>query len=505
MNSNKAHHVKKKIAILGAGISGLAAAAYAAKAGHDVHVFEQHDIAGGRARQFKTANGFSFDMGPSWYWMPDIIEDFFKDFDTKTADFFELIALNPQFEMIFADATLSVPKNYEDLRNTFEELEKGSAHKLDTFMKSAKYKYEVGMREFVNKPCHSWTEFLSVKVLKSSIKLNLLSNFRSYIKQHFNDPKLVALMEFPVIFLGASPKDIPALYSLMNYGGYVLGTWYPLGGFYELVKAMQQTAEKQGAQFHFGAQITQLHIHDDQVQSIQVNGEQLEFDEVIAAMDYHHAENLLPPSYRNYSEAYWDSKTFAPSCLIYYIGLKEKLPNIKHHTLFFEHDLDAHIDEIYVNKKWPEKPLFYVCCPSKTDPTVAPAGHENLFLLMPLAIGITDTEELREQYFQKMINRLEKHTSTTHIQDKIVYKRSYCVKDFITDYHAYKGNAYGLANTLRQTAVWKPAIKNKKIKNLHYTGQLTVPGPGVPPSIISGKIVAKEISPIKHNQYEEII
>ncbi len=495
MTFKKDYLPKKKIAVIGAGISGLSAAAYAAKAGNEVHVFEQHAIPGGRARQFTTDNGYTFDMGPSWYWMPDIIEDFFNDFGAKVSDYYQLISLNPQFEMIFADGNMQVPRDYKELRDYFELLEPGASIKLDEFMEASRYKYEVGMREFVQKPCHSWSEFFSIKVIKSSLKLNLLSNFRSYVKKYFNHPHLVSLMEFPVIFLGASPKDIPALYSLMNYGGYALGTWYPMGGFYELVKAMHSIAQQQGAIFHFNTKIESLDVSNNKIQELFINRQSHKFDEVIASVDYHHAEALLPAAYRNYKETYWEERTFAPSCLIYYIGLKEKLGNIKHHTLFFENDLDQHIDEIYEHKSWPEKPLFYVCCPSKTDPSVAPEGHENLFLLMPLAIDIEDNEDIREKYFHEMITRIEKHTGAKQIIDKIDYKRSYCVSDFIQDYNAYKGNAYGLANTLNQTAVWKPSIKNKKIDNLYYTGQLTVPGPGVPPSIISGKIVAQEILP----------
>jgi phytoene desaturase len=223
----------------------------------------------------------------------------------------------------------------------------------------------------------------------------------------------------------------------------------------------------------------------------------MEFDAVVASSDYHHTETLLDKDERNYTEEYWKSKTFAPSCLIYYLGFKEKIPNIKHHTLFFENDLDVHVDAIYGEKKWPEDPLFYACCPSKTDPDVAPLEGENLFLLMPLAIGIDDDEQKREKYFREMIARVEKLTGTSNLESKIIYKKSFCVSDFIKDYNAYGGNAYGLANTLSQTAVLKPKIRNKKINNLFYTGQLTVPGPGVPPSIISGKIVANEINKLK--------
>lgn len=482
----------KKIAIIGSGFSGLSAAAYSAKSGHEVHVFEKNSSLGGRARQFTTDNGYVFDMGPSWYWMPDIIEDFFKDFDRKTSDYYELVSLNPQFEMIFSDEILAIPQDYSEMKNLFESIEKGAAKKLDEFMNDAQYKYEVGMKDFVTKPCHSWLEFVSPKIAKSALKLDLLSNFHRFVRKYFSDPKLIMLMEFPVIFLGAAPKDIPALYSLMNYGGYKLGTWYPMGGFYKVIEAMYQIGKEQGVQFHLNSNVEEIKIKNGKAGSIVVNGTEIEFDTIIASSDYHHTENLIQKEYKNYDEEYWKKKIFAPSCLIYYLGFKEKIPNLKHHTLFFENDLDLHTNEIYENKKWPTKPLFYTCCPSKTDKNVAPANGENIFLLMPVATGIDDNEETREKYFLEMIQRLEKHTKSSDLLSKIEYKKSYCINDFKKDYNAYEGNAYGLANTLNQTAVLKPSLRNKRVKNLFYTGQLTVPGPGVPPSIISGKIAATE-------------
>lgn len=494
--------MKGRIAIIGAGISGLSAAAYAAQAGHEVHVFEKNSTPGGRARQFKTDNGYTFDMGPSWYWMPDIINDFFRDFGYDASDFYKLVSLDPQFEIIFADSNLKVPHDYSELRNLFESIEKGAGKQLDIFMKAARYKYEVGMQEFVQKPCHSWWEFVSPKIAVSALKLDLLSSFRTYVKKYFSNPRLIALMEFPVIFLGASPQHIPALYSLMNYGGYALGTWYPMGGFYQLVLAMQKVARELGVRFHYNHPVDQIVAIEDSVSSLIIHGREYFFDAVIASSDYHHTEKLLESSHRNYNESYWASRTFAPSSLIYYLGFKERIPNLKHHTLFFENDFEEHIEDIYVDKQWPRKPLFYACCPSKTDPGVAPEGHENIFLLMPLATGLTDNESLREQYFLEMIERIEKHTGSTGLIHKIDYKKSYCVSDFKEDYNAYQGNAYGLANTLSQTAVLKPSIRNKKLSNLYYTGQLTVPGPGVPPSIISGKIAAKEVNHLKILRYE---
>jgi phytoene desaturase len=497
--------MRKKIAIIGSGIAGLSAAAYAAAEGNDVRVFEKNSSAGGRARQFTTDNGYTFDMGPSWYWMPDIINNFFQDFGYEATDFYKLIRLDPQFEMVFDDGNLSVPTDFAALQQLFENIEKGGAKQLASFMRAAQYKYEIGMRDFVNKPCHSWLEFASPKIAASALKLDLLSNFHDYVERYFKHPKLRMLMEFPVIFLGASPKNIPALYSLMNYGGYALGTWYPLGGFYELVKAMQAIAEMRGAKFFFNHTVEKIETRGTKVQSLTINGEEQEFDAVIACSDYHHTETLLDEPFRNYTQKYWSSRTFAPSCLIYYLGLNQKIPNLQHHTLFFEHDLDLHINAIYSEKKWPEKPLFYACCPSRTDAAVAPEGHENIFLLMPLATGISDDEKVRERYFDAMLQRLEHHTGCNNLKAKIDFKKSYCVRDFIADYNAYEGNAYGLANTMKQTAVLKPAIRNKKLSNLFYAGQLTVPGPGVPPSIISGKIAAKEVNKLKISSDEKVV
>lgn len=501
----KSPNSRKTIVIIGAGISGLSAAAYAAKAGNNVQVYEKHAQPGGRARQFKTENGYVFDMGPSWYWMPDIIDNFFQDFGHTAADFYNLVSLNPQFEMIFKEGFIAVPESYEELKRLFENLETGAGIKLDAFMKSAKYKYEIGMRNFVSKPCYSWWEFVSPKIAMSALKLDLLSDFRTYVGKYFSHPMLKALMEFPVIFLGASPKNIPALYSLMNYGGYALGTWYPMGGFYQLVLGMKKVAEEQGAVFHFNQNVEKIIAENGVVKGIIANGEFIESDAIIASSDYHHTERLLSTELRNYDDKYWESRTFAPSCLIYYLGFKEKLPNLKHHTLFFENDFDDHIHSIYEDKKWPEKPLFYLCCPSKTDPDVAPQGHENVFLLMPLATGLADDEQTRGRYLLDMIRRLEKHTGLNDLVSKLDYNKSYCIDDFVKDYNAYGGNAYGLANTLSQTAVLKPSIKNKHLSNLFYTGQLTVPGPGVPPSIISGKIVANEVNNLKLNKNEKVI
>lgn len=484
-----------RIGIIGSGFSGISAAAYLSAAGHEVHVFEKNSSIGGRARQLKTDNGYVFDMGPSWYWMPGVFEKFFQDFGCKVSDFYSLKLLDPSFDVVFGEKdTMHVPENFEQLCALFESIETGSAEKLKLFMQEAEYKYKTGIDNLVYKPGLSLTEFADMELIRGVFRLQVFSSFSKHVRSFFKHPKLIALMEFPVLFLGAMPQDTPALYSLMNYAGLKLGTWYPEGGFGKVVEGMAAVASKYGAVFHLNANVQHIEVQEGEAKSLLVNGIAEQFDGIIAAADYHHVESkLLPKALRNYEEKYWDKKTFAPSCLIYYIGVKKRIATLQHHTLFFDESIDEHAVEIYKQPQWPAKPLFYVCCPSKSDDTVAPVGHENLFLLMPIAPGLEDSEAMREKYFHIMMDRLEKQAGET-IRDVIDYKQSYCVADFIADYNSYKGNAYGLANTLMQTAILKPKIKNNAVRNLFYTGQLTVPGPGVPPSIISGKIAAEQLS-----------
>ena len=483
-----------KIAIIGSGFSGISAAAYMSSAGHDVHLFEKNNSIGGRARQLKTETGYLFDMGPSWYWMPGVFEKFFNDFGYSVSDFYDLKLLNPSFDVVFGEnETMEIPENFESLCNLFETIEAGSAAQLKKFMEEAEYKYETGIENLVYKPGLSIAEFVDTGLIKGMLRLQVFTSFSKHVRKYFSNPKLIALMEFPVLFLGAMPQDTPALYSLMNYAGLKLGTWYPKGGFGKVIDSMKIIAEKNGTIFHLNANVEKIEIENNLAKNIIVNGKIFNCDAVIASADYHHVEEkLLPKEYRNYDENYWEKKIFAPSCLIYFLGVNKRLKTLNHHTLFFDEDLKQHSTEIYKSPQWPSKPLFYICCPSKSDDEVAPKGHENLFLLMPIAAGLKDQEEIREKYFQQMISRLEfqlKESILPHID----FKKSYCVNDFIADYNSYKGNAYGLANTLLQTAILKPKIKNKKIKNLYYAGQLTVPGPGVPPAIISGKLASVQL------------
>lgn len=464
-----------------------------ARAGWKVTVVEKNPTAGGRAQQLK-AEGFTYDMGPSWYWMPDVFERFFAQFGKRVDDYYSLSRLNPSYRVYWEDGQTDVPADYEELTAVFESFEKGAGEKLRQYLREASVKYRLGMQDLVYKPGRSLVEFLDWKVIKNVFKLDVFTSIQSHVAKYFTHPRLRQLMEFPVLFLGALPQNTPALYSLMNYADIVGGTWYPQGGMFSVVKGMHALAEELGVAFKFGEAAREIIVENGTAKKLVTDKGVYEADAIISGADYQFTEShLLPQQYRTYTEGYWDKKVLAPSCLLYYVGLNKKLQNVLHHSLFFDVPFDGHAEEIYTHPQWPKDPLFYLSVPSKTDAAVAPQGCENLMLLIPVASGLEgDTEAVRERYFKQTIQRLEKHTGQS-IVDAVVYKKTFSVSDFVTEYNSYKGNAYGLANTLRQTAVLKPSCRSKKVPNLFYTGQFTVPGPGVPPGLISGEVVSREL------------
>lgn len=484
----------KKVCVIGSGFAGLSAAACLAKDGYSVTVLEKNSSAGGRARKLEV-NGFLFDMGPSWYWMPDVFEEFFARFGKQPSDFYQLKRLDPSYRVFFSKEDVwDLPAGENAIIDFFESKEIGSGAHLVQFLKEGKYKYEIGMQDLVYTPGISLAELISWKIARGIVGLHLFQSVSSYVKKHFKDPRLIQLLEFPVLFLGAPATRTPALYTLMNYADIVLGTWYPMGGMHKIVEAMEEVGKSQGVQFEFESPVEKIMTEKAHATGVVVNGRQRKFDFIVASADYHHVEQqLLPKQSRKYTEDYWHTRRLAPSSLIFYLGLNKKVKNLRHHNLFFDRDFALHAKEIYDHPGWPTDPLFYVCVPSLTDSSVAPAGHENIFILMPVAPGLTDDDVVREKYFDLIMNRLESLTGES-MKENIVFKRSYAHKDFVADYNSFKGNAYGLANTLSQTAHLKPSILNPKVKNLFYAGQLTVPGPGVPPSLISGQIVAKELA-----------
>ena len=483
--------MKKNIVIIGSGFSALSASCYLAKSGHEVSVYEKNDSIGGRARQLK-AEGFTFDMGPSWYWMPDVFDRFFQDFGKKTTDYYELIKLSPAYRVYYGvNDFISIADNLNEIASKFEEIELGSGKKLQDFISEAKENYDIAIKDLVYRPGVSPLELITSK---TAMKVGqFLSNVSKDVRKRFKNQRLIQILEFPVLFLGAKPSDTPSFYNFMNYADFGLGTWHPKTGMYDVVRAMESLAIELGVKFHVNSNVGKINVENDVANSIVINGKKIVADIILSGADYHHTELLLDDKYRQYSEKYWESRVFAPSSLLFYVGFNKKIENISHHALFFDVDFNQHAKDIYDEPKWPDEPLFYANFPSKTDESAAPVGMESGFFLVPLAPGINDTNELRAEYFDKIIDRFEKLTQQ-EIRKSIIFKKSFCKNDFVSEYNSYKGNAYGMANTLFQTAFLRPKLKSKKIKNLYFTGQLTVPGPGVPPALISGKLVSELIN-----------
>lgn len=479
--------MNKRISIIGSGFSALAAACYLAKSGNNVTVYEKNSTIGGRARQLKR-EGFTFDIGPTWYWMPDVFERFFSDFNKKPSDYYELIKLSPAYQVYFDNLNfVTIADNLEEIISTFETIEKGSGDVLRHFIKEAQSNYDIAIKDLVYRPGESPLELITLETAK---KVNqFFSNISKDVRKRFKNTKLIQILEFPVLFLGAKPSDTPSFYSFMNFADFGLGTWHPKNGMYSVILAMEDLAVELGVKIEVNSNVEKILVKNRKTTGIKVNGKVIESDIVLSGADYHHSETLLDEKNRQYSEKYWDKKTFAPSSLLFYVGFDKKIENVEHHSLFFDVNFDIHASAIYDNPKWPKDPLFYASFPSKTDENSAPNGKEAGIFLIPLAPNLEDNETLREKYFEKIITRFERLTNQK-VKKNIIFKESFCVNDFIKDYNSYKGNAYGMANTLLQTAFLRPKLKSKKVKNLYFTGQLTVPGPGVPPSLISGKLVS---------------
>ena len=482
--------MSKKVAIIGSGFSSLSASCYLSKQGFDVAIYEKNQTVGGRARQL-IKDGFTFDIGPSWYWMPDIFDRFFADFGKKTSDYYLLDKLSPAYKIFFSDEVITIGDTMDKICKEFERIETGSSHHLRKFIAKAQQNYNIAINEIVYRPGLSPLELVTKD---TALRVDqFFKTISGEVRKQFKNPKLISTLEFPVLFLGAKPSKTPAFYNFMNFADFGLGTWHPRGGMYKIIEGMKSLALELGVSINTGNAVEKIVVKEGKAIGLVVNGKMIEADFVLSGADYHHSETLLDSEHRQYSEAYWDKKTFAPSSLLFYVGFDKKLDNIEHHNLFFDTDFEQHAVEIYDDPKWPNKPLFYVNFPSVTDASMAPKGYETGFFLIPIAPGLEDTPELRIKYFDIIIKRFQERTNQK-IENNIIFKESFCVNDFKEQYNSYKGNAYGMANTLSQTAFLRPGLKSKKVKSLYFTGQLTVPGPGVPPSLISGKLVSELIA-----------
>ncbi len=482
---------KKQTIIIGSGFSALAASSYLAKSGHQVTVLEKNAQIGGRARQLKR-DGFTFDIGPTWYWMPDVFERFFADFGKLPSDYYSLEKLSPAYSVYFGqNDRITIGDTLDKICEAFEAEEPGSSIVLRKFIDKAKKNYDIAIKDLVYRPGLSPLELVTPQ---TAVRVGqFFSTIQKDVRRAFKNERLALILEFPVLFLGAKASKTPGFYSFMNYADFGIGTFHPKKGMYEVVKGMASLAEELGVTIQTGMNVEEILLENGKAIGVMANGQKHLADVILSGADYHHSETLLPERFRQYSESYWEKKTFAPSSLLFYIGFDKKLKNVDHHTLFFDVDFEKHAATIYDDAEWPEEPLFYASFPSITDDNAAPQGQEAGIFLIPIAPGIEDTPEIRAVFLDKILTRFESLTQQ-NVKNSIIFTESFCVNDFVKDYNSYKGNAYGMANTLLQTAFLRPKLQSKKVKSLFFTGQLSVPGPGVPPSLISGKLVADLIN-----------
>jgi 1-hydroxy-2-isopentenylcarotenoid 3,4-desaturase len=485
---------KKSAIVVGTGFGGVSIAAYLANNGFNVTVLEKNNTPGGRARVWEK-KGFRFDMGPSWYLMPDIFERFFKDMGRKSSEFYKIIKLDPSYRIIFAkDEVIDISADIQDTFKLFDEYEEAGSKKFKKYLDQAELQYNISLDHILYKNIKSPLDFIQKGLIRKGRKLSLLSSLQKKVDKTFESDRLKKILLYNIVFLGANPKKTPAIYSLMSHVDFNIGVWYPMGGIGQVIEAIVKIGEDLSVNYIYDKEVSQFYIEDKKIKTVKtIDGDEYHADLVVVNADYAHAETtFLPYEYQQYPQKYWEKKVIAPSAYIIYLGLNRKYKNLKHHTLVLDNDWQVHFDEIFDDPKWPESPSYYVCAPSQSDPTMAPEGHENIFVLVPVASNLDDNEQVRNHYFDKIINHLEDLIGEK-IRKHIVVKRIYSHQDFKNDYNAYKGSALGLSHTLMQSVMFRPKHKSKKVKNLYYTGQYTHPGIGMPMALISSKLVIETI------------
>ncbi len=491
----------KSVIIIGGGIGGLALAGMLGKSGYKVTIVEKNEMIGGRARIFKD-KGFMFDMGPSWYMMPDVFEHFFEILGEDIKSYYSLERLSPSYQITLKSDGKSY-KFYSDMKKNkelFESIESGAGEVLEKFLMKGQDQYELSKAEFMYKNYNSIRDFMTLRVMRQGAKLPLFKKQKQIIEKLFKSEILRKALQYQTVLLGTAPGDTPGIYTLMNYVDLVLGEWYPNTGIRAVPNSLESIAKKYGVEIRLNALVKNIIVENDIAKGVLLeNGETLFADIVVSNADVEHTDRkLLPKAYQTKSDKYWESRVLAPSAFILYLGVKGNLPQMEHHNLLFTKNWEEGFGQIFKKPEWPHDPSLYVCMPSKTDKTVAPEGHENLFVLVPIASGLEYTEDFAAEYAEKVLSEIEQYYNISDLKERIVVQHMYSVKDFIADYNAFKGTALGLAHTLSQTAIFRPNNIHKKIKNMYYVGAGTNPGIGMPICLISAELAYKRIENITH-------
>lgn len=484
---------QKEVVVVGAGFAGLSGAAYLARQGFRVTLVEKNEEIGGRARIW-NAGDYTFDMGPSWYLMPEVFDRFFSDIGKDRSDYYQLTKLDPSYRVFFENhKPVDISPNLEKTKRAFADLETQGDQKLESYLKQAEYKYSVAIKEFLYKEYTSVFDFLNKRMLTEGLKLNVFQNLDKYVRKTFNSVEARQILEYAMVFLGTSPEDAPALYSLMSHVDMNLGVYFPTGGLGGVALGMLKAVQELGVEVLTNTEVTGYQMSGYGIVGVQTTNGTIPADAVLFTGDYHHGEvDLLQDNSRSISIKKWNSMVLAPSMFILYLGVKKPLTKLAHHNLYFRHDWDVHFNSIFKDPDWPQNPCFYLSCISKTETGFAPQGKENVFVLVPTAPGLYDSDEVREEYTDTLLKHIEVSTGE-EISEHIELKRIFTQRDFSEDYNAWQGTALGIAHTLGQTAVFRPGIKSKKIRNLFYSGQFTHPGVGVPMVLIASKLGAARI------------
>ena len=482
-----------EVAVIGSGIGGLSTAAYLADAGMDVTVFEQNEQLGGRASVLE-ADGFTFDMGPSWYLMPDVFERFFDDFGQSPEDYYDLTRLDPHYRIFWKDGDrMDLVPELETNKEQFDAYESGAGETLDRYLERSKEHYEVGMEQFVYEDRDTWRSFLDLDVFRHARGLKLLGSMDDYVAEYFDHPKLRQVMQYSLVFLGGAPSKTPALYNLMSHVDFNLGVYYPQGGFGSVVDGIAELGAAHGVEYRTNAPVDRITRNGSDLAVTIQNADRHTADVVVSNADYAHTElALLSEEHRQYEPNYWESRTYAPSAYLLYLGVEGDIDPLAHHSLVLPTDWSTHFAEIFDRPTWPTDPAYYLCAPSQTDDEVAPDGHASLFALVPIAPGLDDTPANRSAMRSQLLEDIAANTGV-ELADRIVFENSFCIDDFANRYNSYNGTALGLAHTLRQTALFRPNRRSSALEGLYYTGSYTTPGIGVPMCLISGMHTARAV------------
>ena len=484
----------KRVVVIGAGLGGLATAALLANDGWEVTLLEKNEGPGGRARVWESL-GFFYDMGPSWYLMPDAFHRYFRLFGKTASDFFSLVRLDPQFRVF--SGTGDVYDVRDDLRanaELFNRLEPSGAAKTERYLEMARKQYDLSVRHFLYRDYDGLTDFLHKEILTKGLRLGVLGSVHKLAAKEIRDERLQQILEFTMVFIGGNPKQTPGLYALMSSIVLDRGVWYPMGGIGMIVRALQELGQAKGVRYEYGCPARGIRASDGRASEVLTDLGAFPADVVISNADYHHTETmLLDRNVRTYDDKFWRRRVLSPSAFILYIGLDRRLDGLLHHNLYFEKNWDIHFDAVFRNPAWPERFSYYVSCPSKTDPSVAPPGMENLFFLVPVAPGMDDTDDMREAFAGRVLDHFEQMTGQT-IRRNMVVRRIFSQQDFIADYNTYKGTAFSLSHTLFQTAVFRPRRRSRRLTNLYFTGQYTHPGVGMPMVFIAAELTAKRVA-----------